>query len=299
MNSGERSIGRAQLPYCPRLRRIILDKSETVQITIRDTKHSFNLYEVPPSRVTKHVIGLCIPQSWPEHLGDENWDIVDTNEIESWVSQDLLKTCTSVERVSESDCCQIGTTAIVMGDVNAVCTLECVHRRQSLAARALQERSLLIRGLPFPRTKDDWRRIYRRSYHPQRFFCNFQTCTLIHRPSKCSEDALFDVLQMPTNAGKSGSTLLGEVWGEQQQKKSNIERGLAREPRNQAGRVSMTLMGEIGSCENFVNCYPVVAPAVQAGIRHSDVQMGCRRMACNLSTNELLALPRFARGFLG
>ena len=27
----------------------------------------------------------------------------------------------------------------------------------------------------------------------------------------------------------------------------------------------MTLMGEIGLCENFVNCYPVVAPAVQAG----------------------------------
>ena len=52
----------------------------------------------------------------------------------------------------------------------------------------------------------------------------------------------------------------------------------------------MTLMGEIGSCENFVNCYPVVAPGVQAGIRHSDVQMGCRRMACNLSTNELLYL---------
>ena len=45
----------------------------------------------------------------------------------------------------------------------------------------------------------------------------------------------------------------------------------------------MTLIGEIGSCESFVNCYPVVAPAVQAGIRHSDVQTGCRRMACNLS----------------
>ena len=142
-------------------------------------------------------------------------DVVDTDEIESWVSQDLLKTCTSVERVSESEYCQIGTTAIVKGDVNAVCTLECAHRRQSLAARALQERSLLIRGLPFLRTKTTG------DVHIGDlvilsvffFFCNFQTCTLIHRPSKCSEDALHDFLQMPTNAGKSGSTLSGEFWG--------------------------------------------------------------------------------------
>ena len=38
----------------------------------------------------------------------------------------------------------MGMTAIVLGHVNAVCTLECVHRRQLLAARALNERSLLI-----------------------------------------------------------------------------------------------------------------------------------------------------------
>ena len=43
-------------------------------------------------------------------------------------------------------------TAIVTGDVNAVYTLECAHRRQVLAARALNKRPLLIRGLPFPRT---------------------------------------------------------------------------------------------------------------------------------------------------
>ena len=57
LNTSERSTGRAQLPYCPRLRRMILDKSETVHITFGDTKDCFYLYEVPPSRVTKHVIG--------------------------------------------------------------------------------------------------------------------------------------------------------------------------------------------------------------------------------------------------
>ena len=44
-------------------------------------------------------------------------------------------------------------TAIAAGDVNATYTLECAHRQQVLAARALNEPSLLIRGLPFLRTK--------------------------------------------------------------------------------------------------------------------------------------------------
>ena len=65
-------------------------------------------------------------------------------------SQDLLKKRASVESVSELDYCQIGMTATVMGDVDAVYTLECAHRRQLLAARALNERSLLIRGMPVP-----------------------------------------------------------------------------------------------------------------------------------------------------
>ena len=93
VNSRERSIGRAHLPCCPRLRRIILGKSETVQITIRHTRDSFYLYEVPPSRVRNQVIGLCVPRSWLEH--DETCDVVDPDDIKSWVSHDLLKTCAS------------------------------------------------------------------------------------------------------------------------------------------------------------------------------------------------------------
>ena len=70
---------------------------------LRDTKYCSYLYEVPLSRVTKQVIGPRIPRSWLEHLDDEIWDVVDLDEIESGVSQDLLKTCTSVELVSVSD----------------------------------------------------------------------------------------------------------------------------------------------------------------------------------------------------
>ena len=91
LNSRERRIGRAHLPYCPRLRPLTLGKSETVQIA-----------------------------TW----------VVDPDDIESWVLHDLLETCASFEPVSELDFCQIGMTAIVM-EMSTPCTRsKCAHRRQ-------------------------------------------------------------------------------------------------------------------------------------------------------------------------
>ena len=128
---------------------------------------------------TPRIVSTCtkflprIPRSWLEHLDDETWDVVDLDDVESWVSQDILKTCASFELVSELDCCQIGMIAIVMGDVDAVYTLERV-----LVARALNERSLLIRGLPFPHTKTIGDR------HSQRFALFGRTYRFVaHRSS--------------------------------------------------------------------------------------------------------------------
>ena len=103
----------------------------------------FYLYEVPLPRVGKQVIGPRIPRSWLEHLDDETWDLVGPDDIESWVSQDLLKPHASDEPASEIDYCQIGMTAIVMGNVNAVYKLACTHRRQLLAAHAA-ERTIFV-----------------------------------------------------------------------------------------------------------------------------------------------------------
>ena len=63
LNSCERSIGWAQLPYCSRLRHMILDKSETVQITFGDTKDCFLL--VRSSSFTRDETGdrVRIPRS--------------------------------------------------------------------------------------------------------------------------------------------------------------------------------------------------------------------------------------------
>ena len=99
--------------------------------------------------------------------------------------------------------------AIVMGNVNAVYTLECAHRRQLLAARALNERSLLVIGIPFPRTKT-----IRDVYIDDLVIVGVLQFADVHVDSTPIQvqraDPLYDFLQMPTNVGKSGSTLTGE-----------------------------------------------------------------------------------------
>ena len=209
LNSRERSIGRAHLPYCQRQRRLMLRKSETVQTTVRG--HPKLLLLVRGSPVACQKPGDPPSQCQLEHLDDETWDVVDPDDIESWISQDLLKTCASFKIVSATDYCRFGMTANIMGDVNAVHTLECTHRRQLLVARALNELFLLIRRPPFPHINtigdvyiDD---LVILSVLP---FSNVHVASLPIKVRRA--DALYDFLQMPTNVGKSGSTLTGEFW---------------------------------------------------------------------------------------
>ena len=86
-------------------------------------------------------------------------------------------------------------TAIVMGDDNAVYTLECVNRRQLLGARAQNERSLLITGLPFLRTKTI------DIYIDDLVILSILHFSDVHVDSSPIEvqraDALYDFLQMP------------------------------------------------------------------------------------------------------
>ena len=154
--------------------------------------------------MVKQVMSHRISRIWLERLDGEKLGVVHT-EIDSWVSQDLLATRASV------DYCKIGMTAIVIGDVNAVYTLGWCHRRHLLAARALNERSLLVRGPSFWRTKtigdvcvDDF------------VILSILQVSDVHVGSSPIEaqraDALYDFFQMPTNASKSGSTFSGEFW---------------------------------------------------------------------------------------
>ena len=186
LNSRERSIGRAHLLYCPRLRRMTL--AETVQIA--------NSRYQRPSRVARQVIGPRIPRSWLEHLDDASLDVIDTAEIESWVSQDVLKKCNSVEPVSH------------FGPVSDWDDRNCLGRRQcSIHARMCSPPNSPSRAQ---------RRLETYMLVTSSFsaFCNSQTYMSIRRPSKCRAPMLCTTSgQMPTNAGKAGSTLAGEFWG--------------------------------------------------------------------------------------
>ena len=136
---------------------------------------------------------------------DENSDVVATDEIESWVSQDPLKKCASVELVSEPDHCQIWMTAIAMGDVNAVNTLKCAHRQQVLAARA-SERTIFV----------DQREgsLFRVQARLETFalmtsssstLCNSLTCTSNPRPLRCH-------VPMPTTISSKCLDMLAPPW---------------------------------------------------------------------------------------
>ena len=103
---------------------------------------------------------------------------------------------------------QIGMTAIVMGDVNAVYTLECAHRRQLLAVAHWT--NVRCCSVDCPSCVETCT-LMTSSFS---VFCNFQTCMSFHRPSKCSEPMLCTISSpMLAPAGKSGSTLEGGVLG--------------------------------------------------------------------------------------
>ena len=101
-------------------------------------------------------------------------------------------------------------TAIDMGDVNTRYA-ECAYRRHLLAARALNERSLLIRGRSIPRTET-----IGEVYIDNHVILSVLLLSDVHVDSSPIEvqraDAVFDFLQMPTNAGNSSSTLTKEFW---------------------------------------------------------------------------------------
>ena len=92
---------------------MIFGRTETVQITYRATKDCFLLYEILPSRVAKQAIGPRVSWSWLAHFCDEKLVVVSTV-VENCVSEDLLKTCASVELFNY----QTEMTAIVMEDVS-------------------------------------------------------------------------------------------------------------------------------------------------------------------------------------
>ena len=79
-------------------------------MTIRETKDCFTHTRFLPSR-GEETGDRGQVNIWTMKIGD----VVDTDESVSWVSQELLDSCASVEPGSDLGCCRIGMTASVMG----------------------------------------------------------------------------------------------------------------------------------------------------------------------------------------
>ena len=90
-NSQEGSVGRVLLPFCPRLRRLILHRSCALGVHIVDTRNCFYLYEVDPARWHTQVVGPRIPASWLHDVFDESLDSLPADSLDAWWESDLQK----------------------------------------------------------------------------------------------------------------------------------------------------------------------------------------------------------------
>ena len=66
-NSQESAVSRVLLPSCPRLRCLILQRSQALGVHVVDTRNCFHLYQVDRSRWHAQVIGPRTPASRLHH----------------------------------------------------------------------------------------------------------------------------------------------------------------------------------------------------------------------------------------
>ena len=131
-----------------RLRRLILERSQTLGVHIIDTRNCFYLYHVDSSRWHTQVIGLPVPASWLHHLDDDSYVDVNDDDLETWWEPDLCRSTGDDE--PHDGCRQIAIVRVMMFDTNAVTVLEVAHRRQLVNAGVLRTDSLLLPERPLP-----------------------------------------------------------------------------------------------------------------------------------------------------
>ena len=151
-NSQESPVNRVLLPFCPRLRRLILKRSQALGVHTIDTRNCFYLYQVDSSRWHTQIIGPRIPASWLHDIDDDSRDEVNDDNLEPWWEPDLCRSTSDDE--PHDGYRQIAIFGVMMGDTNAVTALEMAHRRQLINAGVLRTDPLLLPERPPPqRTK--------------------------------------------------------------------------------------------------------------------------------------------------
>ena len=209
-NSQEGSVGRVLLPFCPRLRRLILHRSCALGVHIIDTRNCFYLYEVDPARWHTQVIGPRIPASWLHDVFDESLDFLPVDTLDAWWESDLRNTPKSLE--PPDDFRQIAVTGIMMVDTNAVTVLELAHRRQLINANVLSPETLLLPERPLPDGPE-----FGDVYIDDLVLFSMLHMSKLHHLQSCPRsvraERMYRQLAMPISSEKGISGFKAEFWG--------------------------------------------------------------------------------------
>ena len=127
-NIQESAVNRMLLPFCPRLRLLILQRSEALGVHIIDTRNCFYLYQVDSSHWHRQVIEPWILASWLHHIDDDTFDDASNADLETWWEPDLRQSSDNDEPHDGHR--QIAIVWVMVGDTNAVSVLEMAHRLQ-------------------------------------------------------------------------------------------------------------------------------------------------------------------------
>ena len=115
-NSQEPAVSCVLLPFCPRLRRLILQQSQALGVHIVDRSHWHT-----------QVTGPRIPASWLHHIEDDTCNDTSQDVLELWWEPDLRQSSGSDEPHDGHR--QSAAVGVMMGDTSAVSVLEMAHRR--------------------------------------------------------------------------------------------------------------------------------------------------------------------------
>ncbi|CAE8610906.1 unnamed protein product [Polarella glacialis] len=145
----EVQIGYPDLPYAPRLQRILLKKRHGLSLRSRNAKDYYYILRTLKARLAAQVFGPRIPLSWLDDLQNAELDEIEPRE--RWDSSRLKcagpsSSCPKVKRIS------VAMTGIMMGDTNAVKAGQALHRSMLRAYHVLQEGTELLPSMPFPQS---------------------------------------------------------------------------------------------------------------------------------------------------
>jgi len=150
-NHGEGQLGKARLPYAPRLQRGLLRAGHVWRVHGRNLSNCYFAFAVRAERWQIQTIGPRVPRAWFDRLSEEALD--DLPPPCAWVWEDLCRGSPLVlppAVESKPDHAWMAMTGVMMGDGNAVLVIQETHKNMLTKAGVLDPAWSLCPDQPFP-----------------------------------------------------------------------------------------------------------------------------------------------------